>query len=253
MSSVYGVDSAYYAVKDIHQTLNIGGAGGGEYVFTGGSSNNPHQLLTWNEWMAWVLFNKGATTLDQHKSIMEKAVYDQEKVLPGNSTTFNRPISIYDVLCADPQLSKFKALVDYTGYGKIWDSPITLFVPLNDHFDEMMEWALDISYKPVAALQILRYHILPFILNPWEMQDRKLKLHTDLDLSIETDWTNGQQLLINPITQNYISPPAGSFTNLSGDDWFPKKDWEVPVLKAIECCNGYIYIIARPVVPADLM
>ena len=169
---------------------------------------------------------------------------------------------MYDAISANPQLSKFKALIDYTGYGKVLTPGITLFAPINDRFDEILEYPLTTAYKPVAALQILRYHILPFIIKPWQMEGRKLRMRTDLEQQpIECEWTQGRKQLLNPINTTHIDPAAGSYTNGSGDplparadSWFPKVSWEVEFLGAFECTNGsMLYIISRPIIFTDLL
>ena len=51
---------------------------------------------------------------------------------------------------------------------------------------------------------------LPYEIKPWQLTDRKLRLRTDLDLQhVETDWTNGKQLFMNPISTRVIQGPAG--------------------------------------------
>jgi uncharacterized surface protein with fasciclin (FAS1) repeats len=279
MSAVSGYSTSYSAIRDMHEDLSLAGAGNAEWEFLSGFSEDPYgpqPMLRWDEYMQWVLFNTEIPTAAQRDAALQKAIAAQEKTQPLDDTDKNYdtgvhgPLrkggvaTIYDVLASDPRLSKIKQLVDYVGYGKMYDQefPITFFAPVNDRFDEILKWPLEIAYKPVAALQTLRYHILPYILKPWQMQDRKLRLRTDLDRQfLESDWTRGKQLLLNPVTLDRISPPAGSFTNPPGDpyngradSWFPKREWEVKFLSGpIECANGVLYIVDRPVVPADLL
>lgn len=264
MSAVYGTSTAYSAIKDIHEDLNLPGAGNTEYEFLSGYSEDPTSsklMMSWDQWMQWILFNQVYKTPVETQSMMEKALIEQDKKLQKNSTSNNSAISIYEYIKSVPNLSKMKKLIDYVGYGKVYDMGITLFAPINDKFDETLEYPLTIAYKPVAALQTLRYHILPFIIKPWQMNGRKLKLRTDLEEQpIETDWTNGKQVLMNPINNTYLAPPVGSFTNPPGDpvparadSWFPKISWEVKILGSIECANGMLYIIERPICWSDLM
>jgi hypothetical protein len=264
MSAVYGVDTSYYAIAPIHQDLNIAGAGGSEFEFLSGYSEDSYSdrpMMTWDQWMQWILFNEQYSTPKQKQEIMAKAVKAQNKTLPKDSTGNDTASTIYNVISSDPRLSKMKNLIDYVDYGKPFSAGITMFAPVNDQFDKILEYPLTIAYKPVAALQALRYHILPYIIKPWQMEGRKLKLRTDFEKQIiESDWTGGKQLLMNPINLTYLPPPAGSFTNPPGDpvpartdNWFPKKDWEVQILASIQCTNGMLYIISRPIVWSDLL
>jgi uncharacterized surface protein with fasciclin (FAS1) repeats len=254
MSAVYGTSTSYSAISDIHQDLNVGGAGGTELVFRSGYSNDllsPNPMLNWNQWMQWILFNTRFNTPAEQEQIVSKALEQQQDNKPKNSIDNNTHTTIYDIIRSDPNLSKIKDLIDYVGYGKMYTQGITFFAPVNDRFDEILKYQLDIAYKPVSALQTLRYHILPFIIKPWQMIDRKLKLRTDLNnKTIESDWTGGQQLLINQINTNSI---PGDPVSVRGDNWFPTKNWEVKILAIISCDNGILYIIDRPIVPSDLM
>ncbi len=265
MSAVNGYDTAYYAIGPIHQDLNVGGAGGTEFEFLSGYSEDPYSdkpMMSWDEWMRWILFNEIHKIPKVSNEIMTKAISEQAKTLPYNSTTNNKQKSVYDVLSLMPELSKMKDLVDYVGYGKIFEQGNSFFLPINTNFDKILTYQLTIAYKPVAALQVLRYHILPYIIKPWQMENRKLKMRTDLDQQpIESDWTRGKRLLINPINDEYLSPPAGSYTNPPGDpvpartdNWFPKISWEVEILEVLECAGGnMVYIIDRPIIWSDFM
>jgi len=264
MTSSSGYNTSYSAIRDIHEDLNIAGAGPSEFEFLSGFSDDPYSkypMMSWDNWMNFILFNEKYPTPLERNAILKKALIDQNKTLAKNSTANDKPITIYDVIKANPRLSKFRELIDYVGYGKVYDSGITIFAPINDQFDQTLEYPLNVAYKPVAALQTLRYHILPFIIKPWQMENRKLKLRTDLDKQpLETDWTKNQRLLINPINDTYMDSVAGSYTNGPGepvssrsDNWFPKISWEVPILKVIECSNGIVYIISRPLQFSDLL
>lgn len=264
MSSVYGVDTSYSAEKDLHSNLNL--TRGQEYEFLTGYSEDPtseRPMRLWEDWMAWVLFNQVKPTAREAKQSMENAISKQDATLAPNSTRKNSAKTIYDVIASDPSLSKFKQLIDYVGYGKVWSDQITIFAPTNDRFDEIMYYPLQMAYKPVAALQVLRYHLLPFVVKPWQMQDRKLKLRTDLDHQpLISDWTNGQRILMNQLTTSYIPPAPGSFTNgpvgadpvaARTDNWFPKRTDEVKILEMVECDNGWLFKIDRPVLWSDLL
>jgi hypothetical protein len=264
MSAVYGVDSSYYALRDMHEDLNL--TRGQEFEFLTGFSEDPmaeRPMRLWEEYMQWVLFNQVKPTLREATSTLNRAVEKQTSSLPVNSTTNNHAVSIYEAIAADPRLSKFKQLIDTVGYGKVFENGITILAAINDHFDEILHYALKVAFRPVAALQTLRYHILPFIIKPWQLQDRVLRLRTDLNHhSVECDCTNGKHVLLNKINPGYVPPIAGSFTNGSpgadpypsrADSWFPKHSDEVPILEVKECSNGFLYIINRPIVFSDLL
>ena len=237
MTSIYsGVDTNFYSIADIHEDLNIAGAGNQEFEFLSGSKGD--QMYTWNQYMNYILFNKEPERVkDQVKSVTN-ALNIQQKTENINNVDRTVQLSINDALAKLPQLSKFKKFTDYIGYGKLKDfsSKITLFAPVNDHYDEHMWYLYNVSWTSSTAIDTLRYHILPYLLLPWQLRDRKLRLRTDLqNRTVDTDWTNGRTQLINPLSYN--EQPG---------DWFPTKDWEVNILGMVECDNGIIYIIDRP-------
>lgn len=267
-SASQGYDTQYYHIGDIHEDLNVGGAGNDqEFEFLSGYSSdlmNPKSMRLWKNWMDYVLFNQITPRPYDAEKVLSKALAIQNTNLPSNSTTNNQPLSVYDTICLDPNLSKFKDLINEAGYGLPYSDNITIFAPINNQFDFILGYALKIAYRSVAVLQTLRYHILPYRIKPWQLKDRYLRLRTSLEYNpVESDWTNGKSLLINKINTEYISPPAGSFTNSKfpdadpyparPDTWFPKITDEVQILKAIECRNGWLYIIERPIVWSDLM
>lgn len=267
MTSVSGYDTSYSAIADIHQDLNLGGAGfNQEFEFLTGFSSDPmaeRPMRLWQDWYDYVIFNQARPTLREVNASLTNALKNQNQSLPKNSTTNNSALSIYDVISSDSRLSKFKRMIDQTGYGKVHESGITILAPINDQFDEILEYALKFAYLPVARLQSLRYHILNYPIKPWQLQNRVLRLKTDLsNQPVESDWTRGKHILMNKINPGYIPPIAGSFTNGSpgadpyparADTWFPKQTDEVEVLEAIECSNGWLYKIARPIVFSDLL
>jgi hypothetical protein len=267
MSAVYGYDSSYSAIQDTHQDLNLGGAGfNQEFEFLTGFSADPmseRPMRLWKDWYDYIFFNQAKPTLREATSAMDRMVATQAAGLSTNSTSNNQAMTIYEAISADPHLSKFKDLIDQMGYGKIFEQGITIFAPINDQFDEILHYALKVAFRPVAALQSLRYHVLPYIIKPWQLQDRVLRLRTDLNNQpVESDWTRGKRVLLNKINPGYIPPIAGSFTNGSpgadpyparSDCWFPKLTDEVPILGVKECSNGYLYIINRPICFSDLL
>jgi hypothetical protein len=59
MSGLYGTDSSYFSIKDIHQDLNL--TRGQEFEFLTGYSEDPmseRPMQLWENWMKWVLFNQ---------------------------------------------------------------------------------------------------------------------------------------------------------------------------------------------------
>jgi hypothetical protein len=284
-------DSAYSSIADNHLYLNIAGAGPNEYEFYSGYKGRP--MIKWSEWMDYVLFGNKPIDPESGEKALVQAISRQEKGLPSNAPVRNPEYSVYDIISMDPRLSKMKKLIDYVGYPKIGESGITLLVPVNDMFDQIIS-----TYHPLAfttfqkldnadkanppnskvtkmpndqslpwaglerpawqsLLQIMRYHILPYTIDPWQLEGRKLKLRTDLDLQfIKTDWTKyNRPLFINPISTRIIPGAAGELIYPVGnplpnlpDVWFPKTEWEVACLGVIKCVNGYVYIIDRPLV-----
>lgn len=256
MSAVSGYSTPFSSIADYHQDLNINGASESEYVFMSGTK--PENLMPWSAWREYVLFNKTYELPSVVDDQLKRAIAEQNKKLPMDSTVFNTPTSCYDVVAADPRLSRMKWLLDYVGYGKVrdLDYPITLFAPINDKFDDTLDYPLNYGVKMVSMLQVLRYHILPYKIHQWQLENRRLRLRTDLDLQhVETDFTNGRKLLLNPISTRELSGPEESMVNGFGDpiaslpdSWFPKKDWQVDVLGWVDCDGGTVIIIDRPLV-----
>ncbi len=220
-------------------------------------------MIPWSAWMQYVLFNQQYDFPAVVDEQLKKAIEKQNKAQKCDSTNFNTPKTCYDIISTHPQLTRMKWLCDYVGYGKVKDLqfPITLFAPIDDKFDETLEYPLNYAFKPTACLQVLRYHILPFVIKPWQMEDRRLRLRTDLEKQpVESDWTNGKRQLLNPISKRKLPEPFGYGVNPIGDYipslpdvWFPKKYWEVDILDCIECAGGIVYVISRPIVFNDVL
>lgn len=239
MTSLVGYDTNFYSIADIHQDLNLPYDNDSqELEFLSGS--NGDQMFTWKQWMDYFLFNKKPERVaDQVKSVI-KGVDDQLKTEKLNNIDRAAPFTVYDVLGVYPQLSKFKEFCDYIGYGKLKDMEfkVTLFAPINDKYDEYMWYLYNVAWTKSTAIDALRYHILPYLLLPWQLKDRKLRLRTDLERrQIDTDWTKGKQQLLNPLS--YSQTPM---------DWFPKMNWEINIIGTVHCDNGIVYIIDRPIV-----
>lgn len=250
MSASYGTDQGFYGIADMHQDLNITGAGPTEYEFLSGYSNDT--MLNWKQYMDYILFNKQYNTPKQVNQAIAKKLEEQKA---------SRPMTVYDVISSHPKLTKFTDLIKLTGYGKPKDTDytFTIFAPVDDRFDEILYYPMYKSAdKPIALLQVLRYHILPYLLEPWQAQDRKLRLRTDLEMmTIDTDFTGGKQQLLNPIQTPGMGDlnmyPYGDPYMSSPDNWFPRVTSEVNILKIIKCINGFIYIIDRPLYFPDVL
>lgn len=241
MSSSSGFDTNYSSIGDIHLFLNITGASDKEYEFTSGSTGKP--MYNWRQFMDYVLYNKTPQRVDTQIEVLANGLNEQNKQGKPDSFSINHnvPFTVYSALQLYPNLSKFKKFADYIGYGKLKDmeSKVTLFVPVdNEKFDEYFWNLFNVMWSSSTAVDTLRYHILPYLLLPWQLQDRKLRLRTDLEhRQLDTDWTKGKRQLLNPIT-------CGEFQA----DWFPKRDWEVNIIGVIYCDNGIVYIIDRPLI-----
>jgi hypothetical protein len=256
MSANQGTLNSFSSIADFHEDLNVGGAGNKEYEFLSGTNKN--DMITWGQWMDYVLFNKTYPTKSQTESDIAKSYEQLEKQLPIDKRCMDAKTSIYDVLSADKRLSKMKAMWDFTGWGKVKDQPITLLVPVNDFFEKYLYYQLYIGDKWASALSVLRYHTLPYIIRPWQLNGKKMILRTDLALqTIESDWTQGKPQFINPISERVLERPFNGAVNSVHygdpmpslpDGWFPKTSWEVNVIGFAECYNGLIYIIDRPLV-----
>jgi uncharacterized surface protein with fasciclin (FAS1) repeats len=250
MSANNGTDGGFYSIADIHQDLNINGAGPTEFEFMSGYSRDT--MLNWKQYMDYILFGEQYNTPKQVNQAIAKRLEEQKA---------SRPMTIYDVISAHPKLKKFNDLIKLTGYNKPKDTdyPFTIFAPIDDRFDEILFYPMHKSAnKQIALLQVLRYHILPYMIEPWQLQNRKLRLRTNLEMmTIDTDFTGGKSQLLNPIQtpgfQDLNMYPYGDPYMSAPDNWFPKITSEVEVLKVIKCINGFIYIIDRPLYFPDVL
>ena len=249
MSANYGTDSGWYNLAPFHEDLNINGAGPMEYEFMSGYTKDT--MINWKQYMDYILFNKQYNTPKQVDEAIAKKLTEQKA---------SREMTVYDVISSHPQLTKFDDMIKLTGYGKPKDTqmPFTIFAPVNDKFDKVLYYPINNSAdKRIALLQILRYHILPYLLEPWQIKNRKLRLRTDLEnMTVDTDFTQGRQQLINPIQtpgQDLNMYPFGDPYMSAPDNWFPKVTSEVNVLEIIKTINGFIYIIDRPLYFPDVL
>ena len=236
MSGIYGTDTNYYSIADIHEDVSLHGTSTQEYEFLSGSNGQP--MITWQSWIDNFLFNKPIIQQDDNSVL--NAVNSQLKKDKLGNVSQDAPFSVYDALGKFPQLSKFKNLVDEVGYGKLKDFQfkVTLLAPINDFFDDILWYTYNIAYTKVALVETLRYHILPYLLLPYQLKDRKLRIRTDLDKrTLTTDWTKGKMSFINPLNYDDDTSP---------NKLFPRNNWEVKCLGIIRCDNGIIYVIDRP-------
>src|SRR5579872_4257032 len=222
MTAIYGTDTDYSALADIHLYRNLPGAGNSEYMFESGNAGQP--MMDWYSWMNKVLFNTQYYSPKDRQEILQRAVRQQES--DKNPDVRNNGKSNYDIISEKPYLSKFKKLLDYTGYNKIFTAPLTIFAPIDTNFDNILTYLnslTTLSPEPKdenlpwsgasrsgwnMALNTVRYHLLPYRIMPWQLQDRKLYLQTDLEKQrILSDFTGGDNLLINPICTYQPSGP----------------------------------------------
>jgi uncharacterized surface protein with fasciclin (FAS1) repeats len=250
MSANNGTDRGYYAIADFHENLNIPGAGPTEYEFLSGYTKD--SMINWKQYMNYILFGEQYNTPKQVDNAIARKLTEDKA---------SRPMTVYDVISSHPKLTKFRDLIELTGYGKPKDTdyPFTIFAPINDRFDDTLFYPMHKSAnKQIALLQVLRYHILPYLLEPWQMENRRLRLRTDLEMmTIDTDFTKGKRQLLNPIQtlgpQNLNMYPFGDPYMSAPDNWFPKITSEVNVLEIIKTINGFIYIIDRPLYFPDVL
>ena len=117
--------------------------------------------------------------------------------------------------------------------------PATFFVPVDDYFNDYLEPYLNSGVYSLNALQVVRYHTLPYAVHPDQLKNNKFLLQTDLEHQrFQSDWTQGKHQLLNQDT-----PYPG---NIEG--YFPQKSWVINVIGVIECAGGVVYIIDRPLV-----
>lgn len=264
MSACYGTDSAYSVYGDIHYDLNLPGAGKNELLFMSGQEGIPPRT-NWGSFINNILYNDPmpdpAKTGQILKDYMDKQPLEK----------YDNKISIYEAISKIPKLSKIKKTLDYIGYGKINDNDITFFAPIDDVFDDFLSYDLQLGNmkgdslnqglkwngpeRPewLSILNILRYHTLPYVIDTTDMLNRKLKLKTTLDQQLlEIQYKNDKMSIINPIeteydkTENSIRLFVGNPIQNTPDGWFPKISWYVDVIAKINCSNGNLYVISRP-------
>jgi uncharacterized surface protein with fasciclin (FAS1) repeats len=129
--------------------------------------------------------------------------------------------TILSVLYKDTRMEQFKMFVETYNLQYLLEGDITLFVPSNNSIQLLKNI---IEYTVADPADILRYHILSYILTPVELFERKLRLQTKLrNQYFITDGPN----IINEFTENN-----------------PNK-----ITDSIKTQNGYIYMVDKPLVP----
>jgi len=268
MTAQSGYDTSFSAIADYRYDV---GLTNDEFEFTSGY--RPEEMWTWNQWMNYFLYDDIPITEKQIKDTLE---HNQKKIqINGN----------FEVMSKLPFCSKMKKLIELANYGKPYDNYTTLLVPINDHFDDYLKFSsIDPILRKQQMVQTVRYHILPFVIKPWELENRKMRLLTDLGQQrVISDWTQQTKYLVNPLNNdqwsvntnvwgknenpNYrnvgIIPkpiPRGenySITNSYGYSNFgsfaPEDSDYVKILDYIETATGYIYIISRPLIANDMI
>lgn len=224
MTSNSGTETPYSSIGGNHLFLSLNGASDGEIEFNSG--------LRWSDAIKNIMFD---TPIVSGCADKVAAKIDYSNGLGVAST-------IYDLLKHNPRLTKVTKMVERVGYARLIDlsRPITFFAPLDDEFESYLTYPLFSSLdKQQSQLQVLQYHTLPFQIDMWQLINRRLRLNTFLSpQTIETDFTSGKSLVINPLEYGVSTVP-----------WFPQTCWDVHILDRVSCDGGVLYIISRPLVP----
>lgn len=234
MSALNGTSSSYFAIRDIHNGSNLSSGWDQEYEFLSGTDNK--NMLTWGQYMNYILYDKIPVKPNESLSVLRKAVDEQYKDSPGF-----KPKTVYDVIQSMPNTRKMAKLIKDSGYKKLSDVnyPVTFLVPTDEHFDEFLGPYLNMGVFRFNAFQTVRYHTLPYYVEPGQLKGRKYKLQTDLDKQpVESNWVGDKHLIVSQDTPF----PGGIY------GFFPVRSWDVPVLGYVECEGGIVYIIDRPLV-----
>lgn len=104
-------------------------------------------------------------------------------------------------------------------------------------------WNQDNSLK--YKREILKHHTLNFRLFPQQIQNKRLQVATQLSdyisvynkIDIET---LDDKLYVNYSASNYL---------LDGEGYYPTSLQRIKILQAINCTDGIVYVIERPILP----
>lgn len=240
MSTLNGTDTSYFAFRDIHDRSNLPSAGW-DHEFEFMSGTNEKNMLTWKQYMEYIMYGTQYPVNSQAENTVKKAIQKQERDKPCNTLH-----TVEDVIKADPRTTKIAKLLSDTNYKKLSNLyyPATFFAPIDENFDYYLGPYLESGVYSLNAFQTIRYHTLPYEVKPHQLNGRKYLLQSDLnEETFQSDWTNGKRQLLSQDT-----PYPGEITG-----WFPQFSWIVNILDIIECAGGVVYIIDRPMVfPAVL-
>jgi hypothetical protein len=129
--------------------------------------------------------------------------------------------SFYSLLKHDPNLSGFKAFIDHYDYSDYLNQQQTVFVPVNAMMRDLVK---RIEQEQILPFDVLKFHVLNYVLVPDHIKDRTVRVQTAL---------RDQHFLIKDmavISEGYI------------------KDVN-KIIGYYQTDNGMAYILERPLFP----
>jgi hypothetical protein len=159
------------------------------------------------------------------------------------------------------KLSHYIALLKETNYGPTLKNNyngMTLFVFKNDYYEEVEEWLKglrpdrwdhpknSLPYMDQNLKELLKYHTLNFKLYPSQLTGRKVQVGTALSEYISAF----NKIEIESVYGRlYINLNKDYDLNHGGVGFYPSKTNRILIEKVVECDDGIIYIIDKPLIP----
>ena len=163
----------------------------------------------------------------------------------NNIKTFNtkEETSSYGVISKLENTQGFKTFIDKYNLKEYLNGDFTLFVPINDNIQDLyniyenQDEIKENEYRPqwftkgfhtskTEPSDVLKYHMLDFVLTPVELLDRKYRLQTKLR------------------NQYFTTNNASIVTGTVKGDKNPNK-----IVQTLKTDNGWIYLIEKPLIP----
>lgn len=131
-------------------------------------------------------------------------------------------LATHDILTARKDVSNFNNFIKRFKLEKLLHHEFTIFIPINKSIQNLVDFVNSTVAEPS---DILKYHMLDYVLIPVQLFNRKLKLETKL---------KGQYIVTDG--PSILLPENGKLRRNK-------------ILESIETANGFIYIIDEPLLP----
>ncbi len=137
----------------------------------------------------------------------------------------------YNIMSNNENLSEFKKFIDIYKFKNFLTGDFTLFIPINNFINDLFN---TIKSTQIEPLNILKYHMIEYIITPMQMFNKKLKFQTKLRNNFFMVDGDNNNLKIR-------KRDTGDMNNI--------KYINNKILQSIKTDNGYIYIIEKPLIP----